>query len=114
MQTQRPRISFTFPYRWLSDPKDRQFLSENLVKSAAKSGLFMAMHPTIQPGYFASYIARLKYHAWQPVKIKLTKNEVEEAFKPLFGEAKCVGFDTFFMQNAGPGGLPVMEMEIYY
>lgn len=114
MQTQRPKISFTFPYRWLEDPEDRKYLTKNLQNEARRSGLYQIMHPSLPNPLASSYIIYLKYHAYQPVKINLTKKEIEKIFKPMFGGAQCLAFETFFVQKPTPEGLPVMELEVYY
>lgn len=113
MQTQKPRISFTFPYRWINDPEDRKYLDENLLKEVRGGSQYAVMHANLPMPTANAYIVHLKYYAYQPVKIKLTKKEIEKILKPFFGNAPCAAFETFFVQKPRPG-LPVMEMEIYF
>ena len=112
--TGKPQISFTFPYRWLTDEEDRKFLAKNLVNLARKSGLIQPMHDRLLPGFIYQYAILLKYHAFQPVPVNLTQKELEKAFKELIPGAKLVSFQKFFIQKPSDEGLPVMEMELYY
>lgn len=121
MQPGKPKISFTFPYRWINDPKDKPYLSQNWAAQIKKGGLQEIYQTSMTDGWFAAnqrfvqgYYVVLKYHAFQPVKIKLKKEDVEEALKTFFPDSKCVGFQTFFVQKPSNQGLPVMELEIYY
>lgn len=117
-----PQISFTFPYRWINDPEDRKYLGENFKRQIQKSGLKQIYQSSPTDKYFAqhgnsfvsSYAAVLKYHAFQPVKIKLTKNQLEEYLKDIFPEGKLVSYQPFFVQTSNPSALLIMELEIYY
>lgn len=119
----RPKVSFTFPYRWINDPEDRKFLGQNLINCIRKGGLKeIYQSPSGTDQYFeqfgnrfiSQYAVVLKYHSYQPVKIKLTKAQLEGFLKPFFTDAKLVQFQTFFVQTNNPTALPVMEMELYY
>src|SRR6185436_14673015 len=118
----KPKVSFTFPYRWINDPEDRKYLGQNLIQQIKRSGLKQVYQssgtdPYLQqhgnPFVFA-YQAILKYHCYQPVKIKLTQTQLETYLKPFFGTAKCAAYNTFFVQTNNPPALPVMELELYY
>lgn len=121
MPAPRLQVSFIFPYRWIDDVEDRKHLSANLIKSINKGTLKQVYQSSSTDRYFAdasnnfisTYMVRLKTHAYQPVKIKLTKSQLEKALQPAFPQAKLVAFETFFVQN-GNGGLPMMELELYY
>lgn len=78
------------------------------------NGLNAPMHPRLMGGFINAYYARLKYHAYQPVKVNLTKAQLEKILKPVFPGAKCVEMETFFVQGTSKTALPVMELEIYY
>ncbi len=110
----KPQISFTFPYRWLTDEDSRPFLAKNLSNMARKSGLIVPMHEKLLPNFIGQYAVVLKYHAYQPVPVNLTQKEIEKIFKDLIPGAKCVGFQKFFVQKPVDEGLPVMELEMYY
>jgi hypothetical protein len=110
----KPKISFTFPYRWLTDEEDRQYLAKNLVNLAQKSGLNVPMHERLLPQFIYQYAVLLKYHAYQPVPINLTQKELEKIFKELLPGSKLVSFQKFFIQKPNDEGLPVMELELYY
>lgn len=117
-----PQVSFTFPYRWINNPEDRKYLGENLKRQIQKSGLKQIYQTSGTDRYFAqhgnpfvsNYAAVLKYHAFQPVRIKLTKNQLEEYLKDIFPQAKLVSYQPFFVQTSNPSALPIMELEIYY
>lgn len=114
MNSDRPKISFTFPYRWLTDKEDRNFLEENLLKLARINGLYETYHSKLMTGFVGAYGVILKYHAYQPVKIPLTEKQVATIFKKLFPAAKLVSYETFFVQGTSRTSLPVIEIEIYY
>ena len=114
------QTSFTFPYRWLANPEDRKYISENFVNAIKKSGL-KAVYGSgdkyaaeLSTQFTTAYLARLKTHAYQPAKVNLTQKQLQTYLKPFFGEARCMGFDTFFVQTNNPTALPVMEMELFY
>lgn len=109
-----PKISFTFPYRWLTDEEDKKYLVENLRNQAKRSGLNLPMHERLLPQFINQYAVVLKYHAFQPVKVNLAKVTIEKAFSELIPGAKLLSYNTFFVQKTQNKGLPVMEMEIYY
>lgn len=117
----RLQVSFTFPYRWLDNPEDRKYLADNLQKAIRKGGLHEVYQTSASDRYFAdvggnfidNYFVRLKYHAYQPVKIDLTKTQLAKYLKPVFPNSRLIGFEPFFVQS-NHGGLPIMEMEVYY
>ena len=117
-----PKVSFTFPLRWLNDPEDRKYLGQNLVNSIRKGGLKQIYQVSPADPYFQqfgnsfinSYAVVLKYHAYQPIKVKLTAKQLEPLLKPFFNEARLASYQTFFVQTNNPTALPVLEMEIYY
>ena len=101
MNPSEPKISFTFPYRWLTDEEDKKFLSENLIQSIRKqSPRSLPVHPRLATGPISAYAVVLKYRSYQPVKIPLTQQKMEKLLKPYFTFAKCVSFETFFGQAA--------------
>jgi hypothetical protein len=110
----KPKISFTFPYRWLTEEEDRKFLAKNLINLARKSGLNLPMHERLLPDFINQYAVLLKYHAYQPVPVNITQKELEKIFKELIPGAKLVSFQKFFIQKPSDEGLPVMELEMYY
>src|SRR5262245_4706310 len=118
-----PRISFTFPYRWLTDPEDRKYLGPNLIRNIQKGGLKQVMSSSASDKYYAqhgpqafipAYAVVIKTHAYQPVKIKLTQAQLQTLLKPVFGISPLASFQTFFVQTSNQTALPVMEMEVYY
>lgn len=118
----RLKNSFTFPYRWLTDPEDRKFLQQNLINSMRGGGLKEIMATSGNDPYYADfgeafvtgYFVRLKTHAYQPVPIPLTQAQVAKIFKDVFPGARCIGFETFFVQSNQKTALPLMEIEIYH
>lgn len=109
---QNAQISFTFPYRWLNE--DKEFLDQNLSKMANSGRTSVPMHSKLMKGYTPSYVAVLKYHAYQPVKIPLTKTRLQKALKGAMGNAICVEFETFFVQTNNKTSLPVMELQLFW
>lgn len=120
---QKPRLqlAFTFPYRWLADPEDRKYLSENLSKQIRKAGI-REVYATSNTdryaadfgsGFVGAYYARLKTLGYQPVKVKLTAKQLEAALKPAFPMGQCLNLELFFVQT-NTTGLPIMELELYY
>jgi len=112
MATSGAKIAFTFPYRWLVDAEDKKFLNENLVRMANKNKLIDNKLPN--QSIIQAYAAVLQYHAYEPVKIPLTKNQIEKAFKKVFPGAKCIDYKKFFVQTQSSTALPVMELQIFY
>ncbi len=112
MNPDRPKVSFTFPYRWLNE--DREFFQQNLTACINKGGLNVPMHSRLQQNFISQYAVVLKYHSYQPVKINLTKKQLETLLKPTFPGATCVYYETFFVQANSPDILPTLEMEIFY
>lgn len=118
----KPKVSFTFPYRWLNDPEDRKYLGDNLIRQINNGGLKQIFQGSPTDTYFAqfgqvfvpAYSIVLKYHCYQPVKIKLTQKQLELYLKDVFPGSRLVSFQTFFVQTYDPSALPVMEMEIFY
>lgn len=112
----KPRISFTFPYRWLVDEEDRKFLKKNLTNLAGKNMIRPSMHPTLQAaeGFVNNYMVLLKYHSYDPVDIPLTKEEVKKIFKDTFPGANLLDFKKRFVQVESSTQLPIIEMEIYW
>lgn len=108
----KPKISFTFPYRWLTE--EREFLPQRLLDSARKGGMNNPMHDRLMFGPVLAYVAILKTHAYKPVKATLTKSVIEKALKPMFTVGRCANMESFFVQTYSPSLLPVMELEIYF
>jgi hypothetical protein len=116
-----PRISFTFPIRWLKDPEDRKFLHENLARQAGggrnknvmNAALADAMSSQGQ-GLIMAYQVVLKTHAYQPVTYKFNEKDAEKAFKDVLPGARCMSLTKFFVQTSDLSALPVMEIEVYY
>lgn len=107
-----PQVSFIFPYRWLNE--DKEFLGENLSNMVMKNYRSAPMHPKLQRGYTPSYVAVIKYHAYQPVKVPLTKAALQKALKKAMGNAVCVEYETFFVQTTNKTSLPVMELQLFF
>lgn len=118
----RPRLrsSFVFPYRWLSDPEDRKFFGENIIKNLNPGKLKEIYSTSANDPYFNDfaqpyvqvYYVRIKTHAYQPVKVDLTKAQMQTYLKDAFPGAKCGGVEMFFVQ--GSNQQPMMEFELYY
>lgn len=115
------KVAFTFPLSWINDTEQRKYLSENLARLIKKGSVKNVYQTSATDKYFASqqsfitgYYVRLKYHAYQPVKIKMTQSQMGSYLKPIYPNAKCIGFDTFFIQAASPTQNPFLECEIYY
>lgn len=120
MAGSRPKISFTFPYRWIDDPSERQHL-EKRIKDSLKKGGLTALFGSGDNKYYmeqlrpvVAYWVVLKYHAYQPIKINLTQKELAKIFKDVFPGGTLVQYQTFFVQTYTPTGLPVLEMEVFY
>jgi hypothetical protein len=114
MDQNKPQISFTFPLRWLNDPEDRKYLKDNLVKLARNSNLQVIMHDKLSRGFISAYQVLLKTHAYQPVPIKLTQNQINTILSELFGGARCVNFESLFVQMPASTSLPMLEMEVFF
>lgn len=112
----KPDISFTFPIRWINDPEDRKFLKKNLEKMiAGKAKLKAPHHPDLpfkQP--MGTYKVRIRQHAWQPEKIKLTQKQLEKLLEDVYPGQKLIYFDTFFVQKNQRESLPTLEMQIFF
>lgn len=107
-----PRISFTFPYRWLKE--DRKFLKKNIEAAVVKGSNFNPMHARLTLGMPNAYIARLKQHAYQPKTYRMTKEEMQELLEKSMMNAKCIELEKLFVQTDSRTSLPVMELEIFY
>ena len=111
-----PNISFIFPVAWLK--KDvRPYLDKNLQNQIRRNQAKIYYEPEKLPGLaptYSRYIGVLKTRAWQPVKIPISKSEFETVLKKTLPEATLVRLDTLFVQNNNAGGLPVMELELYF
>ena len=108
------RFNFTFPYRWLKE--DRQFLKKNLERQLPRFANQNPAHSVLiedRPQVVA-YSVRLKQHAYQPQTYKMDVKEMSELLADTFPGASCRYFEKFFVQKSEPGGLPVMEIEIYF
>lgn len=114
MQKNKPSISFTFPYRWLTGTEEKKYLKKNLLAAAGGGSVNQPMHPDLLPDFIASYRIVLRVHAYQPVKIPLTQTQLSNIFDDMFPGAKLIHFETFFVQRTSRTLLPVMELEIYY
>lgn len=115
----KPKISFTFPYRWLKE--DREFLYKNLERMADGGTNKFVMNDALKAamqnqGMFGpvAYFVRIKTHAYQPVSFTFTAKDAEKAFKNVLPHAKCTGVEKFFVQAKSQTSLPVMECELYY
>ena len=64
--------------------------------------------------FIGSYAVILKYHAFDPVKIPLTQEEIKKIFKEVFPGAKLIGFRKKFVQVESVTQLPIIELEIYH
>lgn len=107
-----PQVSFTFPYRWLNE--DKEFLGENLSNMVMRNYRSVPMHPRLQKGFVPSYYAVVRYHAYQPVKVPLTKAGLQKALKKAMGGAVCAEYETFFVQTSNKTSLPVMELQLFW
>jgi hypothetical protein len=108
----KPKINFTFPFRWLKE--DKEFLQKNLERNLGHGLNKNPMHPMLMSNTPNTYFIRLKQHAYQPKPYKITKEELQEMMSGYFMGARCVGLEKFFVQTSSLTALPVMEMEIYF
>lgn len=115
------RIITAFPLSWINELEERKFLAENLRRKISAGGVKNVYQTSPTDKYFTSqqsfitgYYVRFKYHAYQPLKIKITQSQLEKELKLVYPNAKCIGFDTFFIQEPSPTGNPFIEMEIYH
>lgn len=107
-----PNISFIFPIRWLKPP-DVNFLVKNLKRQINKGETKQYYHETITP-QVSGYRCVLKIRSWQPIRFPMKKEDFQKALEEALPELRCVSLDVIFLQNDGPGGLPVMELELYF
>lgn len=118
----KPKISFTFPIRWLKDEEDRKYLHVNLAKMAGGSNnkqivgneLKAALAANNPYNFIPAFTVRIKTHAYRPQSYKFTPQDAQKSFKNILPGAKCMTIDKRFVQTNDPNMLPVMEMEIYY
>lgn len=108
-----PKVSFTFPIRWLKD-QERKYLLKNLVRQIRGNVSSIPMHERLVTGLPSVYSILMRVHAYQPVRVNLKKEELEELLKDVYPGAKMVGFEKFFVQRTNSSLLPVIEMQIFY
>lgn len=108
----KPRITFTFPIRWLNE--DREFLGENLVRSVKRAQSSAPVHPRLMMSPVQGYWVILRCHAYNPQKIKLTQQQLEKYLKPMYPYGHCMLLEHKFVQEDSPTLLPVMELQILY
>lgn len=105
----KANVSFIFPYRWLTE--DRAFLEENLRRQFIKDwGEDHLYEVEGIPAYRVNIIYRYK----EPVKIDLTKLQIQKAFKKYFPIAKCLSVNVEFAQHKSKTMLPVIDFQMYF
>lgn len=108
MAIQHPNITFLMPYRWFNE--DRAYLGENIrnhvMREVGKDGI-----PVLEEKL--SYRVVIGYQYYKPVKINLTKAQVQQMLKPLFPNAKCLSVGESYMQHESEEMLPLCDFRIY-
>ncbi len=109
MAEQNPRISFTFPYRWLTENRD--FFGENIERSithdVGKDGLRILES-------VLSYRVEIFYENEKPIPIPLTKPQTQTLLKNMLPNARCLSIDTTYAQARDRDSLPLMDFRIYF
>jgi hypothetical protein len=104
-----PRITFLFPYRWLTE--DREYFGKNVQKQIHKA-IGTEGASLLRP--IAGYTIQISYLSYMPVDIKLSKAEVQRILKPVFPNGKCLDVLVEYSQHKSRTMLPVMDFQIYF
>ena len=107
----KPNISFIVPYRWISDPKDRAFLGDNLAKRikaiVGEDDLKVMKRIT-------DYSVRLVTIGYRPVNIDLTTKQIQSLLKVVFPHGKCLELDEDYEHSKSKTSLPMIDFQIYF
>lgn len=107
-QPSSPRISFTFPFRWLND--DKEFLGKNLVRQVTK---FVGADGLEDLKTIQVYKIVIDYHAYEPKTFEVTPKEIQKLLKPVLPYGKCLDVEKRYNWHKSRTMLPLMDLKIY-
>lgn len=110
MASSNPKISFLFPYRWLTE--DKEFLKENIKNMVVKDGGREAFN-ILQT--VPMYRVQIAYQYKEPIaNFPFTKTLAEKTLKQFFKYGKCVGVDINYEQHTSQTMLPLCDFRVYF
>ncbi len=109
MANNDPRVSFTFPYRWLNE--DRAFLAENLRMMIVRD---IGKDSVDQLDTVLAYRVLIRYENSKPLTIAFSKPQSQSILKPLFPNARCLSVDAEYEQARDRHSLPLLQFQLYF
>jgi hypothetical protein len=105
-----PKITFLFPYRWLTE--DKAFLAENIKRMVQREGGQEAYEILPQ---IAIYSVQISYSYKEPISnFPLTLTQVRTLLKPFFQNGKCIKLNIDYKQVKSKTMLPLCDFQIYF
>jgi hypothetical protein len=105
-----PKITFLFPFRWLTD--DKEFLKENIKRMMEKEAGKEIYELLSGVGI---YKVEILYQYKKPIaNFPLTLLQVKSILKPFFTNGKCIGLTFNYKQHTSKTMLPLLDFRIYF